>query len=203
MGLLETGWLVFVCSATGCVPGVLKSGSKSLVCTLDAPDRRSPAFYPMKSQSPNSNALSWLNNAFRGSQHLRFSRNGADRNRGSVGECENLQPMGCLTLGRCCARRAAPLLRVLRSETNLLRPCWAPPVSGVVGVATPCSTTLEVGGAVSTKLGGRFRGVRFFGRAVGPSRTGDRPPECAVCGGWRRSRMRKAGSRGDQTAGKE
>ena len=75
---------------------------------------------------------------------------------------------------------------------SLLRPCWAPPVSGVVGVATPCSTTLEVGGAVSTNLGGRFRGVRFFGRAVGPIRTwGSSPGECCVrrvaaqpYGGW-------------------
>ena len=71
----------------------------------------------------------------------------------------------------------------------LLRPCWAPPVSGVVGVTTPCSTTLEVGGAVSTRIGGRFQGARFLGRAVGPIRTGDRAPESAVCGGWRRSRM--------------
>ena len=46
------------------------------------------------------------------------------------------------------------------------------------------------GGAVSTSIGGRFRGARFLGRAVGPFRTGDRAPESAVCGGWRRSRVR-------------
>ena len=60
---------------------------------------------------------------------------------------------GCLTL-QCCAHRATPQLRVLRSKTNLLRPCRAPPVSGVVGVAMPCSTTLEVGCVVPTKLVG-------------------------------------------------
>ena len=70
------------------------AGSESLVCTLDAPDRRSPAFYPFKSQSPNGNALKWPKNSFRGSQHKRFSRNGADRSRGSVGECRNSQPNG-------------------------------------------------------------------------------------------------------------
>ena len=53
------------------------------------------------------------------------------------------------------------------------------------------------------QVGGRFRGARFLGRAVGPIRTGDRPPECAVCGEWRRSRTMEAGSRGDQTAGKD
>ena len=31
---------------------LLESGSESLVCTLDAPDRRSPAFYPFKSNRP-------------------------------------------------------------------------------------------------------------------------------------------------------
>ena len=46
------------------------------------------------------------------------------------------------------------------------------------------------GGAVSTTFGGRFRGARFLGRAVGPCHAGDRPPERAVCGGWQRSRVR-------------
>ena len=46
-----------------------------------------------------------------------------------------------------------------------------------------------MGGAVSTKIGGLNRGARFFFRAVGPIALGDRAPESAVCGGWRRSRM--------------
>ena len=80
-------------------------------------------------------------------------------------------------------------MRVRIPSLLFLWPCWAPPVSGVIGVAMPCSTTFEVGGAVSTKVGGRFRGARFLVRAVGPMCTGDRAPERAVCGGWRRSRM--------------
>ena len=84
---------------------------------------------------------------------------------------------------------ASPSLLGYSHGQSLLRPCWAPPVSGVAGFASPCSTPLEEGGAVSTSDGGLYRGARFFVRAVGPSRTGDRPPECAVCGGWRRSRM--------------
>ena len=39
------------------------------------------------------------------------------------------------------------------------------------------------------RIGGLYRGARFFSRAVGPCHAGDRPPERAVCGGWRRSRM--------------
>ena len=55
----------------------------------------------------------------------------------------------------------------------------------------PCpAAPLGGGGAVSTTIGGRFRGARFLGRAVGPFCTGDRAPESAVCGGWRRSRVR-------------
>ena len=71
----------------------------------------------------------------------------------------------------------------------MLRPGGAPLVSGVAGLASPCNTPLVEGGAVSTSDGGLYRGARFFGRAVGPNRTGDRAPELAVCGGWRRSRM--------------
>ena len=46
-----------------------------------------------------------------------------------------------------------------------------------------------MGGAVSTTIGGLNRGARFFFRAVGPIALGDRAPESAVFGGWRRSRM--------------
>ena len=58
-----------------------------------------------------------------------------------------------------------------------------------MGFASPCSTPWDVGGAVSTTVGGLNRGARFFFRAVGPIALGDRAPESAVFGGWRRSRM--------------
>ena len=100
---------------------LLESGSESLVCTLDAPDRRSPAFYPFEIQSPNSNALLWLKDAFRGSQHKRFSRNGLIAAAEAMENAEICSQWAASLLD-CCARRAAPLLRVFRSETNLLRP---------------------------------------------------------------------------------
>ena len=88
---------------------------------------------------------------------------------------------------------AAPAAQLLCSGYSAPKPIccgpvgrrWFPESRGSPRPAAP----LGGGGAVSTSIGGRFRGARFLGRAVGPFRTGDRAPECAVCGGWRRSRM--------------
>ena len=165
------------------------ASSESLVCTLDAPDRRSPAFYPFEIQSPNGNALAWLKDAFRESQQQRFSRNGADRSRGSNGECRNSQPNGL--------PHSWLMLRPPRSSSapgTPLRYQFVAALKGAAGFRSRRGSPrpaapLGGGGAVSTSFGGRFRGARFLGRAVGPFRTGDRAPESAVCGGWRRSRM--------------
>ena len=63
---------------------------------------------------------------------------------------------------------------------------WFPEVAGF---ASPCSTPWDERGAVSTSIGGLYRGARFLVRVVGPFCIGDRAPESAVCSGWRHSRM--------------
>ena len=114
----------------------------------------------------------------------------------------NRQPLGCPTLGRCCARRAAPPLRVLRSETKFVAALLGAAGFRSRGGRHALQRTLGLGGAVSTSDGGRIRGVRFLGRAVGPVCTWGSAPERAAmrrvaaqpCGGV-------AGSRRDQTVG--
>ena len=88
---------------------------------------------------------------------------------------------------------AAPAAQLLSSGYSAPKPICCGPVgrhwfSESPGSPRPAAP-LGGGGAVSTSIGGRFRGARFLGRAVGPFCTGDRAPESAVCGGWRRSRM--------------
>ena len=88
---------------------------------------------------------------------------------------------------------AAPATQLLSSGYSAPKPiCCGPEgrrwFSESPGSPRPAAP-LGGGGAVSTSVGGRFRGARFLGRAVGPCHAGDRPPERAVCGGWRRSRM--------------
>lgn len=83
-----------------------------------------------------------------------------------------------------CGECSYPEQRRMRRRDGkdpVLRPSGAPLVSGVAGFASPCSTPWDVGGAVSTSVGGLNRGARFFFRAVGPNRTwGSCPGECCV-----------------------
>ena len=72
---------------------------------------------------------------------------------------------------------------------RVLRPCWAPPVSGVAGVASPCSTPWDGGGAVSTGLVGCIGAFASSVARWAQFALGDCPPKSVVCGGWWHSRM--------------
>ena len=113
---------------------------------------------------------------------------GADRCCGGVGELEIRSQCGCLTLS---------LLRPPRSSSAPGTPLRNQFVAALLGAAgfrsRGCRLALQHslgwGRCCLHRIGGLYRGARFFSRAVGPYHAGDRPPERAVCGGWRRSRM--------------
>ena len=102
---------------------------------------------------------------------------------------------------------AAPAAQLLRSGYSAPKPnCCGPegrrwfPES--TGVATPCSASLGLGGAVSTSDGGRYSGRSFPRSRGGPGlHVGIGPGACCVAAGGGAAVWCVAGSRRDQTVG--
>ena len=106
----------------------------------------------------------------------------------AMGNAEFRSPMDCLTLGLLRPPRSSSAPGTpLRNQFVAAR--WGAAGFRSRGCRLALQHSLGWGRCCLHRIGGLYRGTRFFSRAVGPYHAGDRPPERAVCGGWRRSRM--------------